>query len=336
MKVLVTGANGLLGSHLVAELLTQGHKVKITVRKDQFNELKNLEHELKSKDLKLTDIEIEPIDMEIYEDVRNSITPDIDTIVHCAAKVDMVGSDMEMVRTNFELTHFMCQACLESPSNPRFVHISSIATISSSSDESSPATEHNMFEGMTSASAYGRSKFLSEMEVRRAMALGLRASIVCPSVILGTTANPKPKGMDKILRTLLHTNTLLCTKGGNGFVYVEDVARAIILISQAPQSIGQRYIINGENNSFLDLVSYTNQINGHSAPRITINRGVIDFALKAVKLFGANELNDNLVNTLCNRNYWCSNKFIQEVAPDFKFTSTQKTIEIINNKIKRN
>ncbi len=109
MKVLVTGADGFIGSHLTEMLLEQGNKVVALSYYNSFNNwgwLEGLEHE---------NLEI------ITGDVRDPhfckhITKDIDTVFHLAALIAIPYSYVapdSYVDTNVKGTLNMCQAAKE-------------------------------------------------------------------------------------------------------------------------------------------------------------------------------------------------------------------------------
>jgi len=108
-KVLVTGADGFIGSHLTEMLLTEGYKVKALSYYNSFNYwgwLDNIKHQ---------NLEV------ITGDVRDphfckDITKDIDTIFHLAALIAIPYSYVapdSYVDTNVKGTLNICQAAKE-------------------------------------------------------------------------------------------------------------------------------------------------------------------------------------------------------------------------------
>jgi nucleoside-diphosphate-sugar epimerase len=87
------------------------------------------------------------------------------------------------------------------------------------------------------------------MEVWRAMGEGLQASILNPSTILGY--GDWNTSSCAIFKTI-YDEFPYYTNGVNGFVYVEDVARATLQLLESNIS-GERFIVNGDNWSFRHL-----------------------------------------------------------------------------------
>lgn len=119
-KILVTGADGFIGSHLVERLVKDGHSVKALSLYNSFNFWGWLE------DIDCLDkIEV------INGDVRDphfcrSITKDVDLIYHLAALIAIPYSYVSpdsYVNTNISGTLNMCQAALDNGVS-RFIHTS--------------------------------------------------------------------------------------------------------------------------------------------------------------------------------------------------------------------
>jgi len=109
-KILVTGADGFIGSHLVELLLEKGYSVRALSQYNSFNNWGWLED---SK--RLSDIEV------VTGDVRdpffcNTIAKGIDTIYHLAALIAIPYSyvaPQSYVDTNVNGTVNICKAALE-------------------------------------------------------------------------------------------------------------------------------------------------------------------------------------------------------------------------------
>jgi nucleoside-diphosphate-sugar epimerase len=102
-------------------------------------------------------------------------------------------------------------------------------------------------------SAYSESKYLSEMEVWRAIFQGLNAVIVNPSVIIGPG---DWKSGSSLLFTSVWKGLKFYTRGATGFVDVRDVTLAMtqLMADDVWENVkNQRYILNAENISFREL-----------------------------------------------------------------------------------
>jgi nucleoside-diphosphate-sugar epimerase len=96
---------------------------------------------------------------------------------------------------------------------------------------------------------YAISKKKAEMEVWRGIGEGLDAVIANPSTILGY--GNWHEGSCAIFRRIYKEFTWY-TEGVNGFVDVEDTARAVVQLMKS-NITEQRFIINGENWQFKKL-----------------------------------------------------------------------------------
>ena len=265
-KVLVTGATGLVGSYLVAGLLSRGDSVRVMAR--SVEALGKLEWTLGRSGYGLDMVEVADGEVEDYGQVRDA-TKDCDVVFHCAAAVSMSRDDERLVAANVDMTHHVVAACLESPQNPLLVHVSSIAALGNALPGERLA-EDSIFENIAAATPYARSKFLSECEVWKGVSMGLNAVVVNPSVVLGPF--PGAGGMQKAINYAAVRGIPACTEGVSGYVDVRDVARAMIGLSLDGRTWGKRYVISGHDLSVRELATMLNGAFGHRAPKLRVGR----------------------------------------------------------------
>jgi len=247
--ILLTGATGLLGSHLLYELLTSGEKVRATHRPSS-----NLDEVRKVFSFYTPDPDdlfgkIEWVEIELEDpDIPASLLSDIDRVYHAAAAVSFDPRDRKkLINGNREITANLVNACLEKK-NIRFLHVSSTSALGVAPD-GELVTEKVMWTPDKKNSGYSISKFLSEMEVWRGMEEGLEALIVNPSIILGPGFWHKGSSS-------MFTNTYgglkYYTKGVTGYVGVNDVVKTMIALMNSKVK-NERFIINSENHSYRDI-----------------------------------------------------------------------------------
>ncbi len=238
-KILVTGANGLLGSTIVKQLLENG-AFEITALVRFGSDLSLLENSIQKIQIDNTSL----FDIKGLE----SLLTDIDFIIHCAALVNFnAGKFSELKKINVGGTSNLINVALESGVK-KFVHISSVATLSKSKDDSL-YNEKSKWIHSTFNSDYAVSKYLSEQEVWRGIHEGLPATILNPSLILG------PGNFEKT--SLQIVEKVFQSKGyhppgGNAFVDVDDVA-TISIKSLSSDYNGKRYIVSAANLTYQDL-----------------------------------------------------------------------------------
>lgn len=243
----VTGATGLLGGHLLLELVRQNQPVKAFIRKNTNpNKVLSIwKHYEKQPDELLNKVEWVKIDLTEKYDLFESLQ-EVSQLYHCAGKVSFDPRDKkELNEINIRATRNLVNTCLEI-GNIRFLYVSSIAALGKS--ENDVISEDNGWPG-ESVSLYARSKMLGELEVWRGITEGLNGLIVNPSVILGpgNWGNSSARIFDIVYKGLN-----FYTLGETGFVDVLDVVRIMMVLMKTDIS-NERFILNAENISYKAL-----------------------------------------------------------------------------------
>lgn len=246
--ILVTGGTGLVGSHLLYQLVTSGEE-PVALKRTSSNLSNTLRtfsyYSEKANQLfnKITWIDGDILDYDSVLDAMDNITH----VYHCAASVSFEASDKKtLTETNVIGTTNIVNACLEK-NIVKLVHVSSIGSLGRA-DADGLVTEETYWNNKKS-SVYSTSKYHSEMEVWRGIAEGLTAVIVNPSIILGPS--DWNSGSSKLFTTM-YEGLKFYSQGTNGFVDVVDVVKAMILLMNDTVS-EQRFILNSENVSYKDL-----------------------------------------------------------------------------------
>lgn len=249
--ILVTGGTGLLGSHLLYDLVLMDKPVLAIKRKN--SDLKKVEHVFSYysenyKELcnKIKWIEGDITDIFSLEQIfkHNNITQ----VYHCAAIVSFLAKRYKsMYRTNVEGTINMVNLCIEYKPE-KLCFVSSIAALgrTESTDE---ITEKTYWQQSKRNNPYSITKYLAEQEVWRASAEGVPVVIVNPSIILG--AGFWDSGSGKMIK-IAYDGLKFYTRGINGFVDVRDVSKAMIILCNSAIK-NERYILNSENWSYEKL-----------------------------------------------------------------------------------
>lgn len=275
-RVIVTGATGLIGSHLIVELLLNNNDYHITALVRSERSKTKLTEVLGRYNLDDSSISYIKVDTQNYEEFREAIAL-FDVVFHCAAIVSFDSHKAEeIVANNVELTSYVVDACLSSQRRPLLVHISSIAALGTAMYPEM-TTEQTPFTNISGASAYSKSKFLSENEVWRGVKQGLSAVVVCPSIVLGVGAS-ESEGLQPVFRQASR-GIPFYTAGIVGYVDVVDVARAMALLAQTPSSWGRRYILSSYNLSYRELISELNTAFGKAKPWIAVGKTTLRIAV---------------------------------------------------------
>jgi nucleoside-diphosphate-sugar epimerase len=231
---LVTGATGMLGSHIAERLVALGRHVRALVRPNSDTRfLESLGVELFVGDL--TDAAA------CVRAVRG-----VEVIYHAAAKVGDWGPWREFQSGCIDATRNLGEAAA-TEGVERFLHISSTSAYGHPAEGGPPIDESApMGQNVWVWDAYTRSKVESE-KVLWALAAyrGLRVTLIRPSWLYGerdrtTTA--------RLVERLRQRRVLLIGRGDNPLsaVYVGIVAEAAILAAGHPDAVGQAYNITNQ------------------------------------------------------------------------------------------
>jgi nucleoside-diphosphate-sugar epimerase len=282
--ILVTGATGLLGSHLLVELSKTNQSIRALYRRSEG--IKKVEQLFQfyfpaSFSEKLASIEWFSCDIEDVCAVEDAME-NISVVYHCAALVSFRRRDYgKMVRVNRRGTENLVNLSLEKKVS-HFCYVSSTAAVGKPDNTANLIVkETNKWEENEQTSGYALSKHLAEKEVWRGIEEGLNAVIVNPSVILG--AGDWDESSLTIFRTVNH-NLKFYTPGANAVVDARDVAN--IMVELVNKSIfNERFLLIGENLSFLNLLGKIARRLGKKTPSFSTPRFFAEVAWRAASLF---------------------------------------------------
>jgi len=238
--IAVTGGTGLVGSHLIIELLKRGESIRALKRKSSSIKLlldlaegnTNLLNNINWIDGDLLDIE----SLEL-------LIQGCSYVFHCAAHISFLESEATLMdKINIQGTENMVNCCLLSPDLKFFCYVSSVATLGREPGSKMLDENSHWIPGGHNSN-YSISKYGAEREVWRGIAEGLPASMVNPSIIVGKTNWKTGSGR---LFEQVYKEMPFYTNGSSGFVDVLDVVDAMMLLMDK-NIIGERYIINGGN-----------------------------------------------------------------------------------------
>ena len=281
--ILLTGATGLLGSHIAYELLQQGKKIRALKRKESNSVLtEKIFSFYTNEHIELLNaiewVEGDVLDLGSLEDAMVGITH----VYHCAAMVSFLPKEKDkMMQVNIEGTANVVNAAMHAGVK-KLCHISSIAALGSTID-GNMITEETWWKNNPSNSYYAISKYGAEREVWRAAEEGLNVVIVNPSFIIGPGDTSKSSSE---AFGILRKGASWYTNGVNGYVDVRDVAHAAIKLTES-DVLNQRFILNAANlsyRSFFDKVLV--QLNKPKTKR-EAGKILLGFAWRIEKLLAA-------------------------------------------------
>lgn len=247
-KVLVTGAAGFIGSHVVKELLNENYQVRVLIKPGE-----------NTSNIDMFDIEI--IEGDILDtSVLKKAVADIDTIYHLAAIYSIWMKDWKTIYdVNIQGTRNILWAALDAEVK-RVVYTSSIAAIgiAPGKTESNESTPFNQY---TLGSHYVLTKYLSQQEALGfAAASGIDLVAVNPCFPIGENdVGPTPTG--QLIVDILSGKTRFYYNGGINLIDVNDVAKGHVLAAKNGKK-GESYILGNENISIEDFIKKVNKIAG--------------------------------------------------------------------------
>jgi nucleoside-diphosphate-sugar epimerase len=279
--ILVTGATGLVGSHLTYELLRSGQQVRALKRPDSSMDMLKKVLRLYSDrpDELLSNLEwVEGDILDIFS--LEEAMEGVEVVYHCAALVSFLPGDKKrLIRINTEGTANVVNAALEKKVR-KLCHVSSIAALGRPEDQDELIDENLVWKTSRNNSVYAISKYGAEREVWRGTAEGLDAVIVNPSIILGVAGDTR--GSSRIFNTVWE-GLKFYPPGRNGFVDVRDVARAMILLMNS-DICNKRYILNVDNIPYKRLFDLIAAEMGKAGPTVKVSPLMSGLAWRIEKL----------------------------------------------------
>jgi nucleoside-diphosphate-sugar epimerase len=249
--ILVTGATGLVGSHLLVQLLQENEEVKALFRSEkQIEKVKNVfsfHNQLELFD-KINWVKGDITDIPSLEIAFENITH----VYHCAALISFDPNDEEELRKiNIEGTANVVNCCIDFGIK-KLCHVSSIAALGNPKEHETTITEETEWNPEELHSDYAISKYGAEMEVFRGHQEGLEVVIVNPGVIFGY-GFPK-KGSDVIIQSV-RKGMAFYTNGSVGIVFVDDVTKCMMQLMKSNIN-GERFTLVGENIEVKKLLKF--------------------------------------------------------------------------------
>lgn len=282
--IFVTGGTGLIGAHLLFELTSSGKKVKALKRRTS-----NLEQVRKIFSFYTENPgnlfnRIEWVDGDILDSSGlEELLAGATEIYHCAAIVSFnSGERKQMIQNNVEGTANLVNAALESGVK-KLCHISSVSALGTNQNGYTIDEQTNWVPGKKTA-GYSHSKFFSEVEIWRGIEEGLDAVIVNPSIVLGP--GNWDSGSSRLFKSVWN-GMMFYTKGVTGYVDVNDVVRAMVLLMDDKNfetCKNQRFLLNVENLSYRQLFSEMAEALQKPKPRFYASPLVTEFAWRAASL----------------------------------------------------
>ncbi len=320
-NILITGATGFLGSYLLRELLSSGHKNLVAMRRttsrmDLVSDIADQIHWVEGDVLDVFFVE---------ETMKNH---QISTVIHTAAMVSFDARDRDnMYQINVEGTANVVNMALENGVK-RLIHVSSTAAIGRPTNTKN-ISEATKWQRSPLNTHYAISKYLSEQEAWRGAAEGLSVAVVNPSVILG--GQFWNQGTGRMFQQV-ENGLRFYTEGVTGFVDVRDVA--IFLRKLVENEVAdQRFILSSENLPYKIVFESIAHALGKRAPSIAINwfLGAVAWRVEWLKSIftRSRPLITKETAATSSKQYFYDNQKSLQIFSDFSYRNVLKSIDEI-------
>lgn len=301
MKILVTGATGLLGNNIVRSLLErQADEVRVLARRPDDRSLENLRVDVVRGDVRERDAVLRAAE-------------GCQAILHSAAAVQLGWTKLDEHRQiNVEGTRHIVEAARAV--GARLVHISTVDTLGIGQPDR-PVKEDDSKEGKVPCT-YVTTKREAEAVVEEGIAAGLDAVIVHPGFMLGPWDWKPSSG--RMLLAVAKTWTPVAPTGGCSACDVRDVAGgAIAAMEKGPR--GRHYILAGHNISYFDLWRQMAEASNARPPVMRVGPLMRVLAgragdLKARLTGNEGDVNSAAIAMSCQWHYYSSARAEQELG----------------------
>jgi len=260
--ILITGATGFIGQHLLEDLLNLNYKISIITR-DPAKAMRVHSEKIQVLKADLNDV--------------NSLTAafkGVDCLVNIAAEV---RNEKQMAVTNIQGTHNLVEAALAN-NIQRIIHISSVGVVGMQYSLSAVVVNEDQL--CLPKNEYERSKLESEHIWRKAaIDNNLNLAILRPTNVFGE--HYAKKVLLNLFTKLKSNSFFVCSKHAvANFVYVKDVTGAIVQLIHQNEQNGVFNV--GESIPLITFVQYMAQSLGKNIKVIYLPK----FVFSILNLFG--------------------------------------------------
>ena len=313
--IAVTGATGLLGAHIVRQLVQD--KIPFVALKREGSDTSLLD-DLKDKiTWRIADV----VDsVRIHEALQ-----DCTAVIHSAAIVSFNKRRAgELIEVNVNGTRNVVNACL-SNGIKRLIHISSVSALGRQKGQS-VVTEDNKWIDNPLNNVYAISKYQAELEVFRGQEEGLSTIILNPSIILAPSDWTKSSA--RLFRYVWRKRPFYFEADLN-YVDVRDVAYCALRFLTMPHQ-GQRVIVNAGSIPFISFFRKVAANFQVSPPWLELSRNTIKILAKvesARTFFSKSEPFITLEAVqLAGTKFLYDNKKIKNIL-EFEFQTVDNTVD---------
>lgn len=245
-KILITGANGFVGSALCAEAVAQGFAVRSATRSVNLRTLV-------SENLNVENVVVG--DISTNTDWTDAVS-NCDIVIHLAARVHVMNESASDPLAEFRLVNMMgtekLALCAAANGVKRLVYVSSIKVNRESTFGGVQILEQDQPKPQE---AYGVSKWEAEQALHRVSAkTGLEIVIVRPPLVYGAGVKGNFAQMLRVVAMRIPL-PFAAVKNKRDLIYVGNLVDALLTCANQPRASGNTYLVSdGEAVSTPDLL----------------------------------------------------------------------------------
>jgi len=193
-------------------------------------------------------------------------------------------------------------------------------------DATGLVNEETPYRPSSRSSIYGKSKYEAEREVWRGMAEGLDAVIVNPSIIVGP--GEWSNGSSQMFQTMWN-GLKFYTNGTNGFIDVNDVAKAMIILTESDIK-NERFVLSSENIGYKEFFGWMADAMGIARPKykagpVLSNIGSVALKIKGLVSGSKHTITRETARTANQKYQYSSEKFLK--ATRMSFIPVKESVE---------
>ena len=319
-KVLVTGASGYIGLHVIAQLIDRGYLVRGSLRsRDRESEVRNALSKVVNTENKLEICELDLLKDDGWDDAAQGC----EYVIHVASPLVQKAPDDENEVIE-PAKQGLIRALKSAIKNKvkRFVMTSSFSAVGYGHDRD-VFDESHWTDPKRNIGAYNKSKAIAE----RAMwdhleslpeSDRIEAVAINPTLVVGPSLSDDMGTSNMFIQKMLEGSYPAAPKIHFGFVTVEDTARAHIEAMLNPNASGKRFILS-EKNMWLREMNQVLVNNGYAKAPL---KQLPDFLIKFLGLFNK-EL--SVISGFVGRTKFTNSENAKNIL-DFKFEGVDNAI----------
>ena len=251
MKVFVTGADGMLGSHICRELIKKDYSVRALIQKERSTGT-------------LEGLELDKIYGDILDyDILLKVLSVCDAVINVAASTQIWPSRSKQIwAINFDAVVLLAKAVMTLKIN-KIIHIGTATSFSPGTKEA-PGTEINEYSDFKYKLDYQDSKYAAQkylLDLYKSE--NLPVCIVNPTFMFGAY-DSKP-GAGQMIVSIHRGKVPGYTKGGKSYIAAKDVSVAVVNALKKGNN-GECYLASGENLNYQEAFSKISDVIGTKSP----------------------------------------------------------------------